>query len=243
MTDNSNKNKNIHAGHRQRMFEKFKRGGIQAFEDHEMLEILLYYSNPRSNTNPIAHDLIERFGSLAGVLEADMHDLIKVKGVGKRTAELIHFTHELFGIYLQRKNEFPRILSSANLIIEFLLSMYIGKTKEEIGVLTLDGKMCYKSFHVIQTGSPDSVSVNIRNIAEVALGDNAIYVVICHNHPDGLAFPSENDVMVTIAIIKALYAIGIIVLDHVIIAGTEHISMVKSPQYKKYFIGNTEDKY
>lgn len=243
MSDNSTKKQNVHAGHRQRMFEKFKRGGIEAFEDHEMLEILLYYTNSRCNTNPIAHELISQFGSLAGVLEADMHDLIKVKGVGKKTAEHIHFIHELFSVYLQRKNEFPQMINSISLISQFFYNKYVGKTKEEFSILTLDGKMCYKGFHVLQTGSPDAVSVNLRHLAETALGDNAIYVALCHNHPDGVALPSENDVMITVSTIKALYAIGIFVVDHVIIAGTHIVSMIASPEYKKYFIGDYGGKF
>lgn len=243
MSENSSKQVNIHAGHRQRMFNKFKRAGVSAFEDHELLEMLLYYTNSRCNTNPLAHMLLEQFGSLAGVLEADIHDLVKVKGVGMRTAEFLHFVHEMFGVYLERKNEFPPLLNSTSLLIDFAKSKYIGKTREEFGIITLDLKCALKGFHIMQVGSIENVSVNVRSVAETALADNAAYVVLCHNHPDGFAVPSEDDTLVTLGLINALSAIGIRVIDHLITAGTECTSMAATTSMKKYFMGQYDEEF
>lgn len=240
---NNNLQNNIHAGHRRRMMQKMCKYGLDSFEDHEILEMLLYYTNTRKNTNPIAHALINRFGTLANVFEAEISELVKVEGVGQRTAELIHFSHGMFRAYSRSANNFTQHFPGRFEIGKFLVAEYAGKTKEEFGVLTLDGKMCYKGFHILERGSLDSVSVNIRKLVEVVLGDNASCVVLCHNHPGGTALPSKNDVMVTVGIIQTLMTIGVMVMDHFVIAGGTSVSMATSQQYKKHFLVQYKNNY
>lgn len=235
MSDVSQKKVNIHAGHRQRMREKLEKGGMDALADHEVIEMLLYYVHSQKNTNTQAHNLLDAFGSLSNVIDAAPEDIKNVDGVGEASARLINFVHDLFGRYYTEKSSDNMILNTPDKIGKYVSAHYLSVTYEEFAILTFDSKLGLINFHSIEKGSPDKVSVNVRRLVEFAIRDKAAQVVLCHNHPNGIAVPSQKDQFTTIDIVGALKAIGITVIDHIIVAGNDYISMASSRQFKYIF--------
>ena len=221
----------IHDGHRQRMKERFMKHGLDTFNEHEVLELLLYYSIPRKNTNQIAHALINRFGSLRQVMEAPVEELKQIEGVGNTTAEflsLLQQTHRRLNISLSKDKP---VMSKITDIGDYMTSFFFGKHHEVVYLLCLDAKFMVIDCYEVCEGGVNSANISIRNIMDIAIRSNAVMVVLAHNHPGGLAVPSNADVQTTIQIAKALYMADITLLDHVIVAGEDYISMALSNLY------------
>ena len=195
----------VHEGHRQRKKEQFREHGLDAFADHEALELLLYYAIPRQDTNPIAHRLIERFGSLEGVFSAPAYELQKVEGVGENAATLIRLLFPLC----------RRVRTSGG------RHEVIFNTRENIGSYFIELLACYR----LAEGSPDQVTINMRRVVENALNANASLVVLSHNHPSGVALPSKEDNQTTLQIKRALADIGVQLVDHVIVADGDFVCL------------------
>lgn len=220
--------KNIHAGHRSRLRDRFMKEGLDGFSEHEMLELLLTYAIPQRDVNPLAHALINRFGSLSGVLDAGEHELMQVDGVGKNAASLLCLMPALLGAY-QRSALGPRPLMTdlAN-AKAYAQALYLGIHEERAYMLCLD-----QSGHVIcpvllYKGSIDRVPFHPRDIVEAALRHHAYAVILIHNHPGGTTRPSKADYDATQLILEALSVIGIRLLDHLIFAGDELFSLRRS---------------
>lgn len=235
MQEDKSKTTNIHAGHRARMREKLQKGGPDALADHEFLEMMLYYVHTRKNTNDEAHRLIDEFGSLPNVIDAEYDDLIKIDGIGDTTAGFITFIHDLMSRYYKQKFTDSVVLDSPDKIGDYITAHYLTVTHEEFAILTFNSRFGFINFHTIEKGSPDKVSINIRRIVDFCVRDNAANLVICHNHPGGIAMPSNADIDVTIKIVDTLKGLGLRVLDHIIAAGNDYISMAASRQYKYIF--------
>ena len=233
---NKDNKSTVHAGHRTRVREKYIRNGIDGFADHEVLELLLFYANSRGDTNPIAHDLIRRFGSLSGVFEAGYDDLVTVKGVGEAAATLISLMPGVFRRYSQDKAEAVKVINGIEAATEFLLPRFIGVNNERVGLLCLDAQGRVRNFVFISEGSIKLAHIDLRLVVQLALQNNADSVILVHNHPDGIAAPSRNDVEATKAVINALGAINIHVSDHIIINGEDYFSMAATPKFAPMFI-------
>lgn len=221
-------NTNVHKDHRGRIRTKFHLTGFDGWGEHEVLEMLLFYAIPRVNTNPIAHKLIDYFGSLSKVLDASVEELQNVEGIGYATAVYISSLGKLQGIYTKSKwiNKKERLSSAA--AMGFYCVDYIGNEQEEVfAVITLDSQYIVQNRAVIQRGLIDSVSVSTRKIAEMAFRTKSRYIVICHNHPSGLPNPSDVDINVTKSIISALSPLNIDLIDHIVVGGGHYISMAQ----------------
>ncbi len=222
---------NIHGGHRQRLKNRFLEDGLKHFEDHQILELLLFYCIPRQDTNPIAHALLDHFGSLAQVMEAPASELKKVPGVGDSVATFLALINAYYRHYDSRDNPNEIILDDLNKCGEFLKRFYRNRRNETVYMLCLDAKcklLCYKE---VGEGSVNSAAVPIRRIVEIALGANATSVILAHNHPSGLALPSPEDQLTTKQLAYALSAVDIILADHMVFADKDFISMRHSGMY------------
>lgn len=218
----------IHEGHRQRMKERFLREGLDHFSDVQVLELLLFYIIPRRDTNPIAHALLDRFGTLAHVMEAPMEELQKVPGIGPNAAMLLNVVTAVGRYYMVHRGDDHPILNSLDQCGEFLKSYFIGRRVEMVYLLCLDAKCKVLCCQEVGEGSVNSANVPIRRIVEVALGANASSVVLAHNHPSGLAIPSGEDIATTRRVAAALSTVDIQLVDHIIVADDDFVSLVQS---------------
>lgn len=218
----------IHAGHRQRLRERFVNEGLDHFEEVQVLELLLFHCIPRQDTNPIAHGLLNRFGSLPAVLEAPISELMKVDGVGEQTAIFLSLVLATDRYYRVKRKEKPRFLHTVKEYGEFLQEHFSGRRNEMVYLLCLDAKCKVISCKQVGEGSVNSAAVPIRRIVEMALADNATTVILAHNHPSGMAIPSEEDIYTTHRLALALNSVDIVLLDHVVVADDDFVSMAQS---------------
>lgn len=214
----------IHDGHRQRM----RQGLIDrpdGFPDHTLLEILLYYANPRGDTNPTAHHLMERFGSISGVMDASPAELMKVPGVGEHTVALLKLTKELGGRYQIDRVSMGEQVRTTKDACRLLKPYFYGARQERIFLLCLDGKGKSLAVRAAGEGNVNTVEVVARNVVEAALSLNASAVILAHNHPSGVALPSADDVTTTRRLYQTLSLVNVTLLDHLIFADGDAVSM------------------
>ena len=218
----------IHEGHRQRMKKRFLKEGLDNFSDIQVLELLLFYIIPRRDTNPIAHALLDRFGSLYQVLEAPVEELEKVEGIGPNAALLLNLITAVARFYMVNRTEQHKILKTLDECGEYLKSFFVGRRVEMVYLLCLDAKCKVLCCREVGEGSVNSANVPIRRIVELALGANATSVVLAHNHPSGLAIPSGEDILTTRRVAAALSTVDIQLVDHIIVADDDFVSLVQS---------------
>ena len=218
----------IHTGHRERLKRRFREEGLDNFTDIQALELLLFYSIPRVDTNPIAHALLEHFGSLSQVLEASIEELQKVKGISEHTAILLQLIPQLGRYYQVDCSQRIEVLTSLDACGAYLVPRFFGRNKETVFLLCLDAKCKVLCCKEIGEGSVNSASISVRKVVETALAANASSVVLAHNHPSGIALPSDEDVQTTRRIAAALSAVEIQLVDHIVVAEGDYVSMVQS---------------
>ncbi len=225
-----------HSGHRARLKKRFIReGGFENFEDHNILEMLLFYTIPRRDTNELAHKILDKFGSLYALFDAPYEELIKTPGISENTACLIKAILPAARAYNYSKYQQVTVLNNMNKVSDYLLGKYAGFSEEVLGLVSMDN--CYRalSFDILAKGTIDSVIIDVRKIIETLINNQATMAIIVHNHPSGFAIPSPQDVYQTRKIIAACNSINVSVLDHNLIAHGECISMHSSKEYIKLF--------
>lgn len=215
-----------HAGHRQRMRERFLTNGLTGFAVHEILELILFYAIPQRNVNPLAHRLLERFGTLHGVLEAPAEELCKVEGVGEYAAALLSlFSH--VAVAMERSRTGDRVKISNRREAQHYCRMLLGgQRREHFYVICLNAQKQVLGDVLISSGSIDEVQAYPRVAVEAALRYNAHSVILCHNHPGGSCVPSEQDVEVTRVLGELFSQLSIALLDHIIVTDAKTLSMV-----------------
>lgn len=213
--------------HRKRLRERFQRAGVEGLHDYELLELLLTYAIPRKDVKPIAKDLINRFDSLAGVLDASHKELEEVPDVGPASATLIRLVKELCGEYLAQKMQHLDVLSSPQAVVEFARMKLAGRPHEAFMVIYLNTKNEVIDHEIIHEGTVDHAVVYPRRIFEAALRHHASGLILVHNHPSGHPEPSEEDKRFTRAIVDAARTIDIRVVDHIVIGKTDHFSFME----------------
>lgn len=221
-----------HTGHRQRLKEQYLNNGLDGFTDFQVLELLLYFAIPRIDTNPIAHALIDRFGTLDRVMDAPASELMQVEGVGPNAAMLLSLITDAARYYQVRRSENTKILTNVNECGRYMLPFFHGKPLETVLLLCLDAKCKVISCRVVGEGSVNSASVPIRRIVEMALTSNATSVLLAHNHPSGIAVPSPEDVVSTRRTAAALAAVDITLVDHIIVADDDFVTLGQSGLYR-----------
>lgn len=215
----------IHEGHRARKKKQFLSYGLEPLADHEALELLLYYAIPRADTNPVAHRLIEHFGSLSEVLSARPEELTEVEGVGENAAILLSMILPLYRKAFRTETEGHAILNSAESAGAFFCNLFRGARQETLYEACLDAKSKLLTCCLVAEGGTDSVNLNLRRIVEQALRCNASNVILSHNHPSGVALPSGDDNTTTLMAQDALRAVGIRLVDHIIVADEDFVSL------------------
>lgn len=237
--EQQNKKKNVHEGHRERMRNKYVNKGIEVFEQHEILEMLLFYAIPRKNTNDIAHRLLEACGSLSAVFDAPI-DILMQQGLSYNAAVLLHMIPDLSRAYQSDKfdNE-EKIITNEN-IGKKMVHLFAGKNEECVYAFFLDAKGKEKYSGIISKGDASSAPLFSKDIVSIAARCKAVTVIIAHNHPSGVAFPSRADLEATADIADALYTIGIHLADHIIVADRDYISLSSTPPFSRMFDYDSE---
>lgn len=219
----------IHEGHRERMRKQFLENGLDGFNEHQVLEMLLFYCIPRRNTNELAHSLIEKFGSLSRVMEAPVSKLAEVPGIGNNAATLISFVSSMNRYcMIHRVNEDITILDSVNKCVEYFRPYFLNKRNEVVFMMCLDAKHKLLSCNQLGEGSFSSANISSRKIVGYAMQENATFVLLAHNHPSGLALPSAEDIHTTRYLAKMLNAMEIKLVDHLIFSDEEFVSIASS---------------
>lgn len=216
----SNK-ENLHEGHRQRLKERFIAEGLDNFPEHNILELALFYTNKRKDTNEIAHALIKRFGSFAGVCDASFESLCSVPGVGAETAKFLKLLPELARAYQTSRTADITSLPDASTAIEYLQPKFTGRTKECLIVAYLDCSYKILNCRVESEGDDTTVIMDVSGILVEAASLHARGVVLAHNHPHGYALPSAQDIAMTDNIAKILKEINVNVCEHFIFSRDE----------------------
>lgn len=217
-----------HDGHRKRLKARFAKSGLDDFEPHNVLELLLFYSVPRKDTNPIAHRLINRFGSLSGVFDAKPEELMKVEGITENTAVLISMIPQLARKYLEDKSDAMNTIRGFNDIGTYLMPKFVGRTIETVMLAALDNKNKIISCNIIAEGDNNRANISRRKVMEEAIRVGATRVVLAHNHPRGFAVPSKEDIYLTEEIYSLLKSVGIELVDHIIFAEDDFVSLAAS---------------
>lgn len=214
----------MHTGHRDRVKNRFLNEGLDSFDQHQVLELLLFYSIPYKDTNELAHELINRYGSLAAILEADPFELQKVKGVGKNTAVLLSLLPQLCRRYLKDKWGDRPQLSSTRKAGEYAISLFSGRLNEVFYAICLDAQNRVTYPALVHEGTIDTAPIYPREIVQAALRHQATGLILAHNHPGGSLNPSGADIDATRRIIEACDTVSIRVVDHIIVAGQHYYS-------------------
>ena len=202
--------------------------GLDSFTDVQALELLLFYAIPQKDTNPIAHALLNRFGSLSQVLDADTEELEKVPGISDHAATLLRLVTQLGRFYQVDTAQRTEALTSIDACGAYLVPHFFGRKVETVFLLCLDAKCKVLCCREIGEGSVNAASISVRKVVEAALSANATSVVLAHNHPSGVALPSADDVQTTRRIAAALSAVEVRLIDHIVVAEGDFISMVQS---------------
>ena len=217
-----------HKNHRKRVKERFLKEGLDHFAHHNILELILFYAIPQGDTNPLAHRLMRTFGSFSGVLNASFEDLCRVDGIGEHSAILLKLCGALVRPYLEDSNNSGVVLSSSEQLCRFLLPKFAGRTVETAYLVCLDAKYKLLYCGILSEGTIDNVPIFVRSIVGKAIAVNASLVVLAHNHPTGFALPSQDDIHATHAVAKALEPLSIRLLDHIIVAMGDAVSLSDS---------------
>jgi len=220
------KNKNIHSGHRQRMRDRALKNGAESLETHELMEMILYYTNPRLNTNEKAHEILNEYDmSLSLLFNSDPYDFQRRCGINENTAVFFMLVGEILRRYDEARWKPKKIIDSSDLAGGYAKFLLSHEKYECFYAICLDSKSCLLSSVLISEGTISETHVYVRKIIEASLKFNARSIIIAHNHPGGSLVPTSSDVKTTAIVTKALNLIDVFVVDHIIVAGNEYLSM------------------
>lgn len=234
---NIKKKINVHEQHRKRMRESFFENGFDGMDDHEVLEMLLYYVLPRRNTNEIAHNLINYFGSFSQVLEADRTELLKQPFITDNTICLLKMILPLYKRYKESAARRNRRFESTEEIAEYLMSKYVDTSNECVYAILFDNDFNMINCFKLSEGDISSSMFDYRMLTSHVLREKATAVIISHNHPHGITLPSREDVVVTENTYNLLRTLKVKLLDHIIVSETTYTSMIKIPKFAHIFYG------
>lgn len=225
----------IHDEHRDRTLKKFSKYGFTGLEEHEKLEIILFFSVPRVDTNEIAHKLINKYHNIAGVMDAPADELITFEYITDRTVQLFKMIKETYTIYQIEKSSDKSYMTTTD---EFgtYFQLFIGSEQEEkMAIMCLDSRGKVLKTEIIGEGDISAVTTNSRKLLEMVLHSKATEVVLAHNHPGNIPFPSRGDVAATETLKDLLAGVGVQLIDHFVVTAEEYCSMAKCKEYSRIF--------
>jgi DNA repair protein RadC len=229
MTNISDEKPHYH-GHRQRLRDRFLKSGLDGFADYEVVELLLTLAIPRSDVKQPAKALITRFGDLRGILDAPIEELQKVTGIGSVTPVALRIIKAAATLYLQQGSEGRDSLADPERLASFW-RMRIGVLPNEVfevGYLDSGYRLLRDGIETLEEGTIDRATVYPRRVIEAALRRGAFGLVLAHNHPNGAITPSEQDKLLTRAIVLAAETVSVRVIDHLIVSADEAFSFRKA---------------
>lgn len=230
----------IHSGHRKRVRKEFLFMGLnEATPPHKIIEYILFHSIPQKDTNEIAHELLERYGSISAILDAPVESLMKVKGISEVSVSLLKLILPVARIYQNEKSSNIKVLNTIDEMSQYIIGKYFGYNNEVFSMLSMNASGKVLGFDIISSGNVSEVSVSLRDVVETALKRKAACTIIAHNHPGGVALPSGDDIKVTEMIYNTLKQVNVILLDHVIIADDDYVSMLQSTCFNYLFRGES----
>ena len=216
-------NDNLKAGHRSRVRDKYKKlGSFESYQAYEILELLLFYAIPRRDTKEIAKNLVSAFGSVKGVLNADINALKKIPGVGDCAAILLNAIGQA-SLYMFREDA-EEIRGSGDMG-KYALHLMKGKSVEEFYVVALNPKNEIINTRLLASGGTSSVNVNISDIVKFSMDSDADKIVLIHNHTNGNPAPSGEDIEITNKFIDIASKVGVNISDHIITGNGRYVSM------------------
>lgn len=219
---------NVHKSHRNRLRKKFIENGIESFQPHEVLELLLFYAYRQRDTNEIAHRLLKKFGSLSGVFEADIESLTEVEDVGYNTAVFLKLQGNIQRYYMKEKfSQMKNLQITPQNIGEYVQHLFYGYTEEVFYIISLNAECEVISSDIIAKGTVNTTALYSREVIKKVLETKAVFVILAHNHPNGLLAPSEADVKTTKILNEALNFVNVKLIDHVIVGRGDYISLFK----------------
>ena len=200
---------------------------LENFDDKEILSMVLSYASGTRDTSGLVARLLDSFGSLKAVLEARPEQLLKVDGMNQTRASLISLMIPMARMWQKCASEIPGRIGNSREAEDFCKSLLIGERVENFYVIALNAKCNVLGTRRISTGSLSEVSAYPRLVMETALNYNAHSVLLTHNHPGGTCAPSPEDISSTIQLQKLLNGVGILILDHIIVANDKTYSMIQ----------------
>ncbi len=226
----------MHDKHRLRVKAEFLNGNYNDYTPaHKWLELLLFYCVPRIDTNPLAHELLAKYKTIDGVLSAPVSELIKFKGITENGAVLLKLIIPIARqCEIEKSNKLIKSLTPQN-YGDYLMSRFYGLDLEHFGILSLDALGKIIDFKLFTQNSNTQVGITTKESLKFILNTNAVCAVIAHNHPNGYALPSKTDIDTTVSFAASLSRVNVRLLDHIIIAGQDYVSMAQSKDYSYIF--------
>ncbi|MDR0849965.1 MAG: DNA repair protein RadC [Christensenellaceae bacterium] len=224
----SDKKPNIHAGHRKRLRELAKVAGLETLPPHQILELFLSFVIPHKDVNPLAHKLIEEFGSLHAVFEAQPERLMEVDGIGEVAALFLSLCSQIPLVYQKNKIENKILLTSPSAVIRYLKSTIPVVGNEKFYLTYIDNKNELIKTESFGAGSVDNIQLNIKELVTKVLKHKIGGVIMCHTHPHGNANPSGEDIQFTRQFFMGLSSIGVPLLDHIILSAKDSFSFLNN---------------
>lgn len=222
----SEKDANLHKDHRSRLRKRYEREGLQSFEDHNVLELLLFYVIPRRDTNPIAHLLLERFGSLSAVFEATESELCEVEGIGPSAAAFLRLCPEIAKRTTARRHESAPFVTDARLG-SYFVNCFRFTPPETACIMFLDRDMNFVSFEYLSHGDTSCPNCVLERAVEAAAGNEGKFAVLAHNHGDVGTAPTRQDISVTEEIRRALALRGVQLVAHYIVSKFDYENIME----------------
>ena len=225
---------NIHKGHRNRIRDRVRKDGLENFQDYQVLEYALSFVIPYKDTNPIAHQLINKFGSLSCVLEADEDELKEIDGMGEVSAHFLSSIIKIYSFYEREKNNRIGSISSPQQMFDYVKCLFKGKIIEELYLVSLLPNNKIVKCELVSQGDSSQAKVTIRKITDM-IGKNKVNnVIIAHNHPYGSLEPSLDDDKLTKALVTSLAINDSYLLDHIIVSDNGFYSYRQSGKIEAY---------
>lgn len=213
-----------HSGHRARMRERFFSTGFEGFAPHEVIELLLFYAIPQRDTKALAHQLISRFGSVSGILNAERSELLQIKGISDNTAALLSMFPQLHK-YCSSEQLRQRSFTDSEMLCELFTEKYRTINSETFLLACFDSSLKLLSIVPISDGSSSSTRINMRTVASEIIHTGCTMAAMAHNHPCDSSRPSDEDVFATRRIIELLRQLDVRLMDHIVISDGGAYSM------------------